>query len=122
MRRSIIALAGLALALADCSELKKDRGMLGMPGGARDCPVGGSMPAQACQRALQSGDLKGILDVNSEPLVSSDYIGSLLSSVVDTMSTNVIDGTLVHISSWYDNEMGYSARCVDLLSYLGATK
>src|SRR5881398_824044 len=62
--------------------------------------------------------LKGILDVSDEPLVSSDYIGSLYSSVVDALSTNVIDGTLVHVSSWYDNEMGYSARCVDLLAYI----
>src|SRR5213080_401815 len=62
--------------------------------------------------------LKGILDVSDEPLVSSDYMGSLYSSVVDALSTNVIDGTLVHVSSWYDNEMGYSARCVDLLAYI----
>jgi len=64
------------------------------------------------------GALKGILDVSDEPLVSSDYIGSMYSSVVDSMSTLVIDGSLVHVSSWYDNEMGYSARCVDLLAYL----
>jgi glyceraldehyde 3-phosphate dehydrogenase len=68
------------------------------------------------------GDLKGFLDVSDEPLVSVDYIGSLFSSVVDAMSTNVIDGTLVHVSSWYDNEMGYSARCVDLLAYIGSRK
>lgn len=68
------------------------------------------------------GDLKGILDVSDEPLVSVDYIGNLFSSVVDSKSTNVIDGTLVHVSSWYDNEMGYSARCVDLLAYLGAQR
>src|SRR5947199_1764561 len=64
--------------------------------------------------------LKGILEVSDEPLVSSDYMGSLYSSVVDALSTNVIDGTLVHVSSWYDNEMGYSARCVDLLAYIAA--
>ena len=68
-----------------------------------------------------SSSLKGILDVSEEPLVSSDYIGSLFSSVVDALSTNVIDGTLVHVSSWYDNEMGYSARCVDLLAYIAGT-
>ncbi|HXJ29297.1 MAG TPA: type I glyceraldehyde-3-phosphate dehydrogenase [Gemmatimonadales bacterium] len=73
----------------------------------------------AFKKAAQ-GELKGILDVSDEPLVSSDYIGNLFSSVVDSKSTNVIDGTLVHVSSWYDNEMGYSARCVDLLAYLGA--
>jgi glyceraldehyde 3-phosphate dehydrogenase len=42
-----------------------------------------------------------------------------MSSTVDSLSTTVIDGILVHVSSWYDNEMGYSARCVDLLRYLG---
>src|SRR6266853_1829657 len=62
--------------------------------------------------------LKGILDVSDEPLVSVDYIGSFYSSVVDALSTNVIDGTFLHVSSWYDNEMGYSARCVDLLALL----
>ena len=75
----------------------------------------------AFKKAAQ-GTLKGILDVSDEPLVSVDYIGSLYSSVVDGMSTNVIDGTLVHVSSWYDNEMGYSARCVDLLAHIGRTK
>ncbi|HEY3279210.1 MAG TPA: type I glyceraldehyde-3-phosphate dehydrogenase [Gemmatimonadales bacterium] len=75
----------------------------------------------AFKRAAQ-GALKGILDVSDEPLVSVDYIGSLYSSVVDAMSTNVIDGTLVHVSSWYDNEMGYSARCVDLLAHIGRRK
>jgi glyceraldehyde 3-phosphate dehydrogenase len=71
----------------------------------------------AFKRAAQ-GALRGILDVSDEPLVSSDYIGSLYSSVVDALSTNVVDGNLVHISSWYDNEMGYSARCLDLLAYI----
>src|SRR5436309_3000167 len=74
--------------------------------------VNGAFKQAACS------SLKGILDVSEEPLVSSDYIGNLYSSVVDAMSTNVIDGTLVHVSSWYDNEMGYSARCVDLLAYI----
>ncbi len=70
-------------------------------------------------RAAAAGPLEGILAVSDEPLVSGDYIGDLHSSTVDAMSTNVIDGTLVHVSSWYDNEMGYSARCVDLLRYIG---
>ncbi len=71
----------------------------------------------AFKQAARAG-LKGILDVSDEPLVSSDYIGSLYSSVVDALSTNVIDGTFLHVSSWYDNEMGYSARCVDLLAHI----
>jgi glyceraldehyde 3-phosphate dehydrogenase len=74
----------------------------------------------AAFKAAANGPLKGILAVSDEPLVSCDYIGNLMSSTVDSMSTNVIDGTLVHVSSWYDNEMGYSARCVDLLRYIGA--
>ena len=73
----------------------------------------------AAFKQAAAGKLKGILEVSDEPLVSVDYIGSLYSSVVDSMSTAVIDGTLVHVSSWYDNEMGYSSRCVDLLAYLG---
>src|SRR2546425_453369 len=75
----------------------------------------------AFKQAAQ-GALKGILDVSDEPLVSVDYIGSLYSSVVDAMSTAVIDGTFVHVSSWYDNEMGYSARCVDLLAYIASRR
>src|SRR6266550_2114780 len=71
----------------------------------------------AFKQAARSS-LQGILDVSDEPLVSVDYIGSFYSSVVDALSTNVIDETFLHVSSWYDNEMGYSARCVDLLAHL----
>ncbi len=71
-------------------------------------------------RAAASGALKGVLTVSDEPLVSVDYIGNLSSSTVDLALTNVIDGKLIHVSSWYDNEMGYSARCVDLIRYIGA--
>ena len=67
-----------------------------------------------------AGALKGVLAISTEPLVSVDYIGNLYSSTVDAALTNVIDGKLVHVSSWYDNEMGYSARCVDLLRYMAA--
>ena len=74
----------------------------------------------AFRQAAAKGPLKGILTVSDEPLVSADYIGSLESSTVDSLSTNVVNGTLVNVTSWYDNEMGYSARCVDLLRYVGA--
>jgi glyceraldehyde 3-phosphate dehydrogenase len=70
-------------------------------------------------RESAAGELAGVLAVSDEPLVSVDFIGNLMSSTVDALSTIVIDGTMVHVSSWYDNEMGYSARCVDLLRYLG---
>jgi glyceraldehyde 3-phosphate dehydrogenase len=73
----------------------------------------------AFRAAAAKGPLKDILTVSDEPLVSVDYIGSLHSSTVDALSTNVVGGTLVNVTSWYDNEMGYSARCVDLLRYVG---
>src|SRR5579884_3894000 len=75
--------------------------------------VNGAFREAACS------SLKGILAVSDEPLVSADFIGNLYSSVVDAPSTTVVDGTFVHVSAWYDNEMGYSARCVDLLAYVG---
>jgi len=74
----------------------------------------------AAFRAAASGALAGVLDVSDEPLVSVDYIGNLNSSTIDALSTAVTDGTLVHASSWYDNEMGYSARCVDLIRYMAS--
>ena len=73
----------------------------------------------AFRDAAKSGPLQSVLAVSEEPLVSVDYVGSLQSSTVDAMSTNVVNGTLVNVTSWYDNEMGYSARCVDLLRYIG---
>jgi glyceraldehyde 3-phosphate dehydrogenase len=73
----------------------------------------------AAFRKAADGDLKGILAVSDEPLVSVDYVGDHHSSTVDALSTNVIQDTLVHVSSWYDNEMGYSARCVDLIHHVG---
>ncbi|HEV2291140.1 MAG TPA: type I glyceraldehyde-3-phosphate dehydrogenase [Gemmatimonadales bacterium] len=76
----------------------------------------------AFKAAAATGPLAGVLGVSNEPLVSIDYTGNLHSSTVDLLSTNVIDGTLVHVSSWYDNEMGYSARCVDLIRYIGSAK
>ena len=61
-----------------------------------------------------NGALKGILGYTTEPLVSSDYIGNPLSSIVDAELTKVIDGTLVKILSWYDNEAGFSHRMLDV--------
>ena len=87
------------------------------------CTVEKSTPIEeinAAFRAAAGGALKGVLGVSDEPLVSVDYIGHLNSSTVDLALTNVIDGKLIHVSSWYDNEMGYSARCVDLIRYIGA--
>lgn len=74
----------------------------------------------AAFREYAAGPMKGVLAVSEEPLVSVDYIGNVASSTIDLQCTNVVDGTLVSITSWYDNEMGYSARCVDLMTYIGA--
>ncbi|HEX3015442.1 MAG TPA: type I glyceraldehyde-3-phosphate dehydrogenase [Desulfobacteria bacterium] len=65
-----------------------------------------------------NGELKGILAYNEEPLVSRDYNGDPNSSIVDGLSTMVLDGKLAKIVAWYDNEWGYSCRVVDLVAYI----
>ncbi|HAW90524.1 MAG TPA: type I glyceraldehyde-3-phosphate dehydrogenase [Gemmatimonadetes bacterium] len=70
-------------------------------------------------RRAASGPLNGILDLCDEPLVSVDFTGNPHSSIVDGPSTKVIDGGLVKVLSWYDNEWGYSQRVVDLALYVG---
>jgi glyceraldehyde 3-phosphate dehydrogenase len=70
--------------------------------------------------AASTGALKGILQYTEEELVSVDYIGNPHSCIIDAKNTNVIDGTMVKVSGWYDNEWGYASRCVDLLTYVGA--
>jgi len=67
----------------------------------------------------QEGDLKGVLQVSTEPLVSIDFNGSMYSSTVDAELTNVMAGNLVKVMSWYDNEMGFSHRMLDLAVYMG---
>jgi glyceraldehyde 3-phosphate dehydrogenase len=74
----------------------------------------------AFRKAAAEGPLKGILKFTEEELVSSDYIGNPHSCILDGKCTNVVDGLLVKVSGWYDNEWGYASRCVDLLQYVGA--
>jgi glyceraldehyde 3-phosphate dehydrogenase len=69
-------------------------------------------------RAASRGRMRGILSYTDEELVSVDYIGNPHSSIVDGASTNVVAG-LVKVMAWYDNEWGYSSRCVDLVRYMG---
>jgi glyceraldehyde 3-phosphate dehydrogenase len=69
-------------------------------------------------RAEAEGRLKGILAVSDVPLVSVDYVGNPASSIVDLLSTFVIEDRMVKVLSWYDNEWGYSSRCVDLARYI----
>jgi glyceraldehyde 3-phosphate dehydrogenase (phosphorylating) len=69
-------------------------------------------------RKAAAGPLKGILAVEDAPLVSIDFRGNSHSSIVDSAYTKVMDGDFVKVMSWYDNEWGYSSRCVDLLKVL----
>lgn len=65
-----------------------------------------------------NGELKGILDYNELPLVSIDYNGNKLSSTVDGLSTMVLDNNMIKVLAWYDNEIGYSNRLLDLAYYI----
>lgn len=72
----------------------------------------------AFKNAAKKAKLKKYLAVSNEPLVSSDYIGNPHSSIVDLRSTKVVDGNLLKVIAWYDNEWGYSYRMVDLCEYI----
>lgn len=72
----------------------------------------------AALKKASENELKGILFYNEIPLVSTDYNGNTASSTVDGLSTMVLDNNMVKVISWYDNETGYSARCIDLALYM----
>ena len=72
----------------------------------------------AAFKAAADGKLKDILEYSDEQLVSVDFRGNPRSSILDSAYTSVMDGDFVKVLSWYDNEWGYSSRCVDLLRYL----
>lgn len=74
----------------------------------------------ALKEASESGPLKGILGYETKPLVSSDYTNDTRSSIIDALSTQVIDGTMVKIYAWYDNEAGYSKRMAELCNITAA--
>lgn len=82
------------------------------PSGDGTAAVNGAMEA-----AANEGPLKGYLGFEKRPLVSIDFMGNTLSSVVDAQSTKVV-GDLIKVLSWYDNEMGYSQRMIDLAKYM----
>ena len=73
----------------------------------------------AAFKEAAAGPLKGILDINEEPLVSTDYRGDSHSSIVDGLSTMVLGSNMVKIIAWYDNEWGYSSRVADLANFVG---
>jgi len=71
------------------------------------------------KKAARSTRWKGVLGVTNESLVSTDFVGSTFSSVVDLQMTRVVDGDLVKILAWYDNEWGYSVRLADMVERIG---
>ena len=74
----------------------------------------------AAFKEAAEGDLKGILAYNELPLVSIDYNGNPASSTIDGLSTMVMEGRMAKVVSWYDNEIGYSTRLMDLALYIAA--
>lgn len=72
----------------------------------------------AALKHASENELKGILSYNEIPLVSIDYNGNTASSTVDGLSTMVLGDNMVKVLSWYDNESGYSARCIDLALHM----
>jgi glyceraldehyde 3-phosphate dehydrogenase len=73
----------------------------------------------AALKKAAAGSLKGVMQFCELPLVSRDFNGNCHSSIVDSLSTMVVDGSLAKVVAWYDNEWGYSNRVVDLAAYIG---
>jgi glyceraldehyde 3-phosphate dehydrogenase len=74
----------------------------------------------AALKAASATTLKGVLGFSEEPLVSSDYNGDVRSSIIDSELTMVMEGTLVKIITWYDNESGFSNRMLDVTEYMAS--
>ncbi len=72
-------------------------------------------------REAAAGNMRGFLDATDEELVSVDFNGNPHSSIVDLPSTAIVDGNMVKVLAWYDNEYGYSSRVRDLISFIGKT-
>ena len=72
----------------------------------------------AAMKKAADGPLRGILQYSEEPLVSVDFRGNSHSSILDAPYTSVLEGNMVKLLSWYDNEWGYSCRVVDLIKYV----
>jgi glyceraldehyde 3-phosphate dehydrogenase len=87
------------------------------------CTVARSTTREEVNQAFldaEQGTLQGVLKVSQEPLVSIDFNGSPYSATVDAELTNVMDGSLAKVMAWYDNEMGFSHRMLDLAVYMGS--
>ncbi|MPN19233.1 Glyceraldehyde-3-phosphate dehydrogenase 1 [bioreactor metagenome] len=87
------------------------------------CEVSRNVTVEEVNKVLKKaaeGEMKGILGYSEEPLVSIDYRGDERSSIIDALSTMVMDGNMIKVVSWYDNEWGYACRVVDLASYIAS--
>ena len=98
---------------AGAGRLRRRSGRLGLEGNQR-------RRGQRPSRRPQSGPLEGLLGYSDEPLVSQDIVGSAYSCTFDSQLT-MVNGRMVKIFGWYDNEWGYSCRLVDLVSKMGAS-
>jgi glyceraldehyde 3-phosphate dehydrogenase len=81
------------------------------------CDLGRETSAEEINEAMRQaaeGPMQGILEYTEDPIVSTDIVTNPHSSILDSEQTGVIDGTFVKVFSWYDNEWGYSNRCVEL--------
>lgn len=81
------------------------------------CWCGGCPPSQEAAE----GELAGILGYEERPLVSTDYVNDARSSIVDALSTQVIDGTMIKVLAWYDNEYGYARRYIDVAAHVAVS-
>lgn len=77
---------------------------------------------QVLKKESKSARFRGIVEATEEPIVSSDIVGNPASAIVDLLSTKVVDGDLVKIIAWYDNEWGYSNRMIDMCEYIEKKK
>jgi glyceraldehyde 3-phosphate dehydrogenase len=76
----------------------------------------------AFRAAAKSKEMKGVLAVTDEPLVSSDFVGNTNSCIVDLPMTKIVDGDLLKVLAWYDNEWGYSCRLLEIVEQIGKMK
>ena len=93
--------------------------MRSIPGMTVLCPAD-DVEAKAAVKAAAEGPMKGILEYVDEPIVSTDIVDDAHSSIFDSLLTMVMDGNLVKVIAWYDNEWGYSMRIIDLVAYVAS--
>ena len=97
-----------------CSPSFRDARIFSASGESRENP-----PLSTSKTKAAEGPLKGIVEFCGDEIVSVDIVGNPHSCIVDSLSTKVLDGRIVKLMLWYDNEFGYSNRMLDLAAYMG---